>query len=255
MPKVTSADGTTIAYEVSGAGSPVILVGGALNVAASTRPLAQALEHRYTVVSYDRRGRGASTDTSPYDVAREVDDIAALLTALGGQAAVFGFSSGAALVVEAAAAGLPITKVVLQEPPYAQDDAEPNEGGPAVLRFLADGRHREAVETFLTMAGMPADAAVDLAAQPGMADLAPTLAHDFAVMGNATPGGTVPYDLIAKVTQPTLVIYGSASPPFMIDAARSIANALSDGQQVELQGHQHVVPPEVLGPVVEAFLA
>jgi len=258
MEKVSSADGTTIAYERSGAGEPVILVGGALCVRESTGPLAKALEGDFTVVSYDRRGRGDSGDINPYAVAREVEDLGALITALGGVAAVYGHSSGAALVVEAAASGLPITKVVLHEPPYGPDDAESqrqsDEAGEIVLRLLAEGRRTAAVQTFLTMAGMPEDAAAHLAAEPGMADVAPTLAYDFAVMGNASRGGTVPLELIGNVTQPALAVCGSASPEFMIDAARVVSKALPGGQYVELDGHHHVVPPEVLAPVLIDFL-
>jgi pimeloyl-ACP methyl ester carboxylesterase len=252
MPKVTSADGTTIAYEVSGSGRPVILVGGALNVAASSRPLAQVLDDRFMVVSYDRRGRGGSTDTGPYAVAREVDDLAALITAVGGSAAVYGHSSGAALALEAAAAGLQITKVVAHEPPYAPQNAQNDESGAAVLRFLAENRRIEAVETFLSMAGMPPEAAAEIAAQPGMAEVAPSLAHDFAVMGNR--GGAVPLGLLCEITQPALVVYGSSSPAFMIDAARLTAQTLPAGQLVERAGQHHAVPPEVLAPVLGPFL-
>lgn len=259
MLKVSSADGTIIAYERSGAGAPVILVGGALCVRASTRPLAQALEADFTVVSYDRRGRGDSGDTSPYSVAREVEDLGALITALGGIAAVYGHSSGAALVVEAAASGLPITKVVLHEPPYGADDAESqrqsNEAGAGVLALLAENRRVDAVELFLTMAGMPEDAATELAREPGMAEVAPTLAYDFAVVGNAERGGTVPFDLIGNVSQPALAVCGSASPAFMIDAARRVSKALPGGRYIELDGQPHVVPPEILAPVLTEFFS
>ena len=258
MEKVSSADGTTIAYERSGAGTPVILVGGALCTRATTGPLAKALEEDFTVVSYDRRGRGDSGDTSPYAVAREVEDLGALITALGGVAAVYGHSSGAALVVQAAASGLPISKVVLHEPPYGADDAESqrqsDEAGETVLRLLAEGRRTAAVEAFLAIAGMPEDAAADWAAEPGMDDLAPTIAYDFAVMGNASQGGTVPRELIGKVTQPALAICGSVSHEFLIDSARVVAKSLPGGQYVELDGHHHVVPPEVLAPVLIDFL-
>jgi pimeloyl-ACP methyl ester carboxylesterase len=88
-----------------------------------------------------------------------------------------------------------------------------------------------------------------------MADLAPTLSYDFAVMDNAGPGGTIPFDLLDKVTQPVLAVCGSASPPFMVDSARAVAKALPGGRLVELDGHHHVVPPEVLAPVLTEFFA
>lgn len=258
MLTVRSADGTPIAYEQSGSGDPVILVGGALCVRASTGPLGEALAPNFTVVSYDRRGRGDSGDNDSYAVAREVEDLGALITALGGTAAVYGHSSGAALVVAAAASGLPITKVVLHEPPYGEDDEESkresDEAGATVIRLLAEYRRVQAVEAFLTMAGMPAEDAAGMASAPGMAEVAHTLAYDFAVMDNGAPGGVVPLELIGKVTQPGLVICGSVSPPFMTEAARKVAKALPGGRLVELDGHHHVVPPEVLAPVLVEFL-
>jgi pimeloyl-ACP methyl ester carboxylesterase len=258
MDKVVSADGTRIAYERSGSGSPLILIGGALCDRTTTRPLAQELEPDFTVVSYDRRGRGDSGDTSPYAVAREVEDLAALITALGGTAAVYGHSSGAGLLIEAAAAGLPISKVVLHEPPYGPDDSdaqrESDEAAAVVERLIAEGQNLQAVTAFLQMTGMPEDVAKDWAASPGFAERAPTLLYDFAVMDSA-PGGTVPFDRLAHVGQPALALWGSASPPFMVDAARLVAKALPNGQYVELEGHHHVVPPEVLAPVLTDFFS
>jgi pimeloyl-ACP methyl ester carboxylesterase len=258
MEKVTSADGTAIAYERYGSGQPVILVGGALCDRAAYVELAKALAADFTAVTYDRRGRGDSGDTSAYAVAREVEDIGALITALGGVAAIYGHSSGAALVAEAAATGLPFTKVVLHEPPYGPDDEESqrgsDEGGEAVLRLLADGRRREAVEAFLQMAGMPEDAAKQWAGEPGMDELAPTLEYDFAVVGNTTKGGTVPFNLLARVTQPTLALCGTASPEFMVGAARVVAKTLPGGQYLELDGQDHVVATDVLAPVLRNFL-
>ena len=258
MEHVVSADGTRIAYERSGTGTPLILIGGALCDRGTTRPLAQALEPDFTVVSYDRRGRGESGNTSPYAVDREVEDLAALITALGGTAAVYGHSSGAGLLVEAAAAGLPITKVVLHEPPYSPDDAESqrqsDESAVVVERLIAEGQNLSAVTEFLQMTGMPEDAAKEWAASNGLAELAPTILHDFAVMDSA-PGGIVPVDKLAQVERPALALCGSASPPFMVDAARLVAKSLPNGQYVELEGHHHVVPPEVLAPVLKDFVS
>lgn len=244
-----SADGTTISYDRTGAGTPVVLVGGALCDRNSTQPLAEALSSGFTAISYDRRGRGDSGDTSPYSVAREIEDLGAVITAVGGTAAVYGHSSGAALVIAAVAAGLPVTKMVAHEPPYGPSD----ESGAVVLRLLAEDRRTEAVQTFLTMAGMPNEVAVQLAAQPGMAEIAHSLAYDFAVMDHGTNDG-VPFELLANVRQPALVVAGSASPPFMVEAARAVSKALPNGRLVELDGHQHVVPPEVLAPVLAEFL-
>ena len=164
MEKVTSADGTTIAYERLGRGPQVILVGGALCDRNALMPLAIELSRDFDVVTYDRRGRGDSGDSTAYAVEREVDDIAALLTAVGSRAAIYGHSSGAGLAAIAASTGLPFTKVVLHEPPYGPDDVDSEEDGGQVLELLREDRRQEAVELFLMMAGMPKQVAIETAA-------------------------------------------------------------------------------------------
>lgn len=254
MEKVTSADGTTIGYERLGTGPRVILVGGALCDRNSFRPLATELARDFDVVTYDRRGRGDSGDSPTYAVQREVDDLGALLTAIGGTAAVYGHSSGAALAAIAASTGLPFTQVVLHEPPYGPDDGEPAADAAAVLELLAAGRRREAVERHLIMTGMPAPMAREYAATPGLAEYAPTLAYDYTVLG-MTSGSRVPVDVLAKVTQPTLVVAGSASPPFMVDSAQRIVTILPAARYAELADQHHVIPPDILAPVLHDFLS
>jgi pimeloyl-ACP methyl ester carboxylesterase len=256
MDTTRSADGTTIAYDRYGSGTPLILVNGALSTRSGMHPYAEALAPDFTVITYDRRGRGDSTDTSPYSVAREIQDLGALIYAVGGSAAVYGHSSGAALTAMAASS-LPITRIVLHEPPYGPDDEESkrqsDEAGSAVLHLLAEGRRTDAVAAFLTMAGMPSEVAAQYA--PGMADIAHTLAYDFAVMDHASKGGIVPVSLLEGLQQPTLVVAGSASPPFMIEAARAVAKTVPNGRLVELDGQHHLVPAEVLAPVLQEFLS
>src|SRR5437016_13420262 len=111
MNKVSSKDGTPIAFDRSGKGPAVILVGGAFQhraVDPRTAQLAALLAAHFTVFHYDRRGRGDSGDTAPYAVEREVEDIDALIQDAGGAAFVFGMSSGGYMVLEAAARGLAI---------------------------------------------------------------------------------------------------------------------------------------------------
>src|SRR3989440_727844 len=125
MRTVTSADGTAIAFDQLGAGPPLITVVGAFNTRATTAPLAATLQHRFTILNYDRRGRGDSGDTPPYSVEREIEDLDALIAEAGGSSAVFGYSSGATLALKAAAQGLAITKLALYEPPFLVDDSRP----------------------------------------------------------------------------------------------------------------------------------
>src|SRR5215203_7086866 len=124
MDKVTSSDGTSIAFERLGDGPPVIVVCGAMCDRALMRPTAEELAKYFTVFNYDRRGRGDSGDTAPYAVEREIEDIAALIDEAGGSAFVYGHSSGAGLALHAAAHGLPIARLVLHEPPFVPDSEE-----------------------------------------------------------------------------------------------------------------------------------
>ncbi|MFE3281633.1 alpha/beta fold hydrolase, partial [Streptomyces sp. NPDC059233] len=127
MQKVVSRDGTVIAFDRIGAGPVLVLVGGAFQVRDDAKwvELARLLADRFTVVTYDRRGRGDSGDTAPYEVAREFEDLAAVIDAVGATAGVMGMSSGAVLALEAAAHGVPITALALYEPPFVLDDARP----------------------------------------------------------------------------------------------------------------------------------
>ena len=203
MPTVTSADGTSIAYEQAGAGPAVILVDGALCFRAfgPMGALAALLAPHCTVITYDRRGRGESGDTPPYAIAREVEDIAALIGAAGGAAGVYGISSGAFLALNAARdlAGT-ITRVALYEPP-ASLDAERirrfTEYRAQLDALLAAGRRGDAVTLFMRLVGAglagdegaaPQDAGARLRQTPVwpiFESVAPTLAYDAATMAIA----------------------------------------------------------------------
>jgi pimeloyl-ACP methyl ester carboxylesterase len=154
MPDVTSADGTTIAYEHTGVGPVVVLVDGAMchRAAGPLRPLAAALRDRFTVYTYDRRGRGDSTDTQPYAVAREVEDLRAVIARAGGRAYVYGISSGAALALTTAAAEPGIVGLALYEPPFiaeAGDDARAKAYTEELREHLGAGRRGDAVTLFI----------------------------------------------------------------------------------------------------------
>jgi len=261
MAVATSADGTAIAFERVGEGPPVIVVDGALCDRSANRPLAEQLAPRFTVINYDRRGRGDSGDTAPYAVEREIEDLGALIAEAGGAASLYGHSSGAGLALHAAAHGLPVSKLVLHEPPYgAGSDEEVREAkrfAEDLERLLADDRRGDAVELFMTITGMPPELIAETRAHPWWANaevIAPTLAYDSAVMGDAG-GGVMPVDVAARATPPALVLCGGASPEWMIDVGRQLAGALPEGQHAVLEGQEHNVAPAVLAPVLAEFLA
>jgi pimeloyl-ACP methyl ester carboxylesterase len=263
MEKVTSRDGTTIAFDRLGDGPPVIVVCGAMCDRALMRPTAQELAKRFTVFNYDRRGRGDSDDTTPYTVQREIEDIGALVAEAGGAASVYGHSSGAGLVLHAAAHGLPMAKIVLHDPPYAPDGDEEarrssREYGENLKAMLSEGRRGDAVELFMTMVGMPQEMIEGIRHTPRWAELeamAPTLAYDSEVMGDVGKEGTIPVEQASRVTVPALVFTGGADYPWMIEVGRRLAEAMPDGRHRVLEGQEHTVPPEVLVPVLEDFFS
>lgn len=255
--ETVSRDGTPIAYERYGDGPAIILVGGAMCTGATLAPLGEALSDRFGAVSYDRRGRGDSGDTAPFAVAREVEDIAALIEASGGGAALYGISSGGALALEAAASGLPVSKVAVYETPFAVYEGggkERQEYTERLTELLGQDRRGDAVELFMAIAGMPPEmiaGARRSPAWPHMEAIAPTLAYDNAAMGD----GLVPRARLAAVTVPLLAIAGGASPEWMREAARTVADAAPDGTYRMLDGQSHMVDPQALAPLLTEFFA
>jgi pimeloyl-ACP methyl ester carboxylesterase len=256
MPTVTSADGTTIAYERAGSGPALVLVDGALcyRGAGPMGPLAAQLQDSFTIYAYDRRGRGESSDTLPYAVAREVEDLQALIAQAGGDAYVYGISSGAALALATAAAGPGVTKLALYEPPFmaeVEDGLRIKEYTERLHELLDAGQKGDAVALFMTYVGMPAQVVAGIRA-PGWAMLeavAPTLAYDDEVLS----GGRVPRDLASTIGVPSLVLAGGASPHGLQQAARATADALPTAEHGTLDGQTHDVAPEALAPLLVEF--
>ena len=257
MEYVSSRDGTGIAYDRLGEGDAVVLVSGGSVDRSSNAPVAHALSDRFTVFNYDRRGRGPSGDTPPYAVRREVEDLDAVIGAAGGSAFAYGSSSGAALVLEAAAAGVPITKLALWEPPYVMDPAmrPPSDTAETFERLVSEGRRGEAVEFFMgTVVGLPPQFVEQARTQPWWAAteaLAHTLEYDARIMGDYS----VPLERAAGVGAPTLVLVGGASFPFMQETARALAEALPNGRVEVLEGQSHDVAPDAIAPALAAFFA
>jgi len=257
MDYVTSKDGASIAFDRLGDGPAVVLVSGGSVDRSSNASLAEILANDFTVFNYDRRGRGPSGDTPPYAVAREIEDIEAVIGAAGGSAHLYGSSSGAALALEAAAAGLPVTKLALWEPPYILDEnARPPADTASIYRdFVAKGDRGGAVEYFMAkVVGMPPEFVAGARSQPWWAwteGLAHTLAYDATVMGDYS----LPEKAAARVAVPTIVIDGGASFGFMGETADALAKVLPDGHRRTLAGQEHNIDPNVLGPVLKEFFA
>lgn len=257
---VKSADGTPIAFEAAGQGAPLVLVGGAFcdrRARASGTPLAAALAERFRVLSYDRRGRGESGDRVPYAVEREIEDLGALVARAGGAAAVFGNSSGALLALAAGAARLPVTKLVLFEPPLLLDGARAATAEPLgreLARLVTEGQRGAAAERFLSeVVQVPPAAVAGMRKSPawsGLEALAHTLSYDLSI----TAGGAKYLELARSVTAPALVLAGGASPPWMRDALGTLAAALPKGRVQTLAGQTHDVDPATLARAIGDFL-
>ncbi|AOS63865.1 alpha/beta fold hydrolase [Actinoalloteichus hymeniacidonis] len=257
MNTVTSHDGTSIAVDRSGQGPAVILVGGAFNTRSSAAPLAELLAPRFTVFTYDRRGRGDSGDTAPYAVAREIEDLDAVIQLAGGSALVYGHSSGAALALDAAAAGSSISRLALYEPPFVVTDG-PREGSTEYTTRLGElvsaGHRAEAVALFLSSTGLSAEAITRMRATPVWTDLeelAHTLLYDNAVMGD----GSLPTDRAAAVAVSTLVLAGGASPAWARESAQALAEAVPSARQRTLENQTHDAEPAALATVLTEFFA
>jgi pimeloyl-ACP methyl ester carboxylesterase len=256
---VTSKDGTKIAYDKVGRGPLVILVLGALNSRKSGAALAKLLAPRFTVISYDRRGRGDSTDTAPYSPKREVEDLAALIDQAGGKACLYGHSSGAAIALRAAVElHKHVRKLAIYEAPYALDidsrkAAKEYDG--ELKKLLGSKRNGDAVALFIRAVGVSDKQIQALRRMPmwkRLEAMAPTLAYESAVLG---PGHSLPAAFLAGITTPTLVMHGGAGGPSMRDAARALSSAIHGAQLRTLAGQTHGVRPKILAPVLAKFFA
>ncbi|WP_448608853.1 alpha/beta fold hydrolase [Geodermatophilus sp. URMC 60] len=261
MAGTTSADGTTIAYEAWGDGPLVVVVGGAFNDRGTWAPLARALADRgFRAVSYDRRGRGGSGDTQPYALEREIEDLAAVIDAAGRdrRAYAHGVSSGGALLLRAVAAGVPVARLSVLEPPYRVEGAPPApERYMETLQGFVDAGDRSGlVEYFQTrVVGLPAEVVDQFRGTPmwhTLEEMAPTLRYDGLAMGGDDQ--SLPVDLLARVDVPVLAVTSTGTTlPWMGRATEELAAALPAGKHARLAGGFHEVPVEVLAPALADF--
>jgi len=271
MRKAISKDGTTIAFDKTGEGQAVILVASALSDRSGTTKLAALLAEHFTVINYDRRGRGESGDTQPFAVEREVEDIEALIDEAGGSAFVFGSSSGAVLALEAASK-LPtkIKKLALFEPPFIIDGSRPpmpEDFAKQVTELVSAGRRSDAVKLFFSKGmGIPAIFITLMRFMPGgskMAAMAHTLAHtlpyDLTIMGDTQSGKPLPAKRWTSTTASTLVLTGEKSEAFFHNGARALAGMLPNAEHRILKGQHHgsvvMAPKAIASALVEFFKA
>lgn len=257
--KITkSKDGTTLAYDVYGSGPALIYITGA-GCFRLFKPIlqdAKSYAKEFTVYNYDRRGRGDSGNTLPYSIEREVEDIEAMIDAVGGKANLFGHSSGAVLALEAALRlGDKVNKVVMYDPPYVHDQAEKVSYGQLsqnVHKLLNAGKNKEAMRTFMKGIGMPGVFIWLLPLFPGwktMVALAPTLAYDIALTEDLPP-----IDRAVQVNVPTLIVAGEKSPARIQQVSVQLAKAIPCAEFMQLAGENHMVSPKAMLAVLSRYL-
>jgi pimeloyl-ACP methyl ester carboxylesterase len=251
--RVTSSDGTSIAFERAGAGPALIVVDAAGNY-RDFRPLRAPVERlaaELTVYVYDRRGRGASTDTLPYAVQREIDDLAALIAEAGGSANVVAMSSGCLLALHAAAGGLAIPRLALFEPPIEPNEAPTGESDftTELAELVAAGRRRDAVAFFHRGIGVPEEVMAQMTPPvwAALEAVAHTLVYDCRL------SDAMSLRRIRSVTVPTLVVDSQGSSSELTGMAAAVVQALPNATHRSLAGGWHGVPDQTLAPVLAEF--
>ncbi|HEX4220546.1 MAG TPA: alpha/beta hydrolase [Acidimicrobiales bacterium] len=255
METTRSADGTSIAFDREGDGPPLVVVVGAFCDRSTSIGLAALLAPDFTVLRYDRRGRGASGDNPPSAVEREIEDLEAVMAAAGGSAFVFAHSSGAILALEAVIGGLPATKLAVYEPPYIVEGTRdrPERLAERVGRLLAADRRSEAAELFLLEGPeVPPEVVTMMKGAPVWSRferLAHTLPSELAVVGDQR----VPVDRLARIGVSTLALSGADSPQWARDAVDAVAGAIPGSRHRVLEGQSHNASDDVLAPELASF--
>jgi pimeloyl-ACP methyl ester carboxylesterase len=259
MEHAHSADGTLIAYECSGTGPPLVLVHGALGDHNAWFALVPLLAPHFTLYTIDRRGRGASGDTPPYAVEREVEDVIAVLEAIGEPVALFGHSSGAVLSLAVARRVPSIGKLIVYEPPVPVDQQSaraPANVQEQMQALLAAGNRDDVIRLTMHLTMQAPEAEIDaMQANPMwsyLTALAHTAPYDMAIWAHPY----APHDL-AAVHIPTLFLIGEVTLPWLKSASETIAALLPNSHITIIPGQDHMATigaPDLVAREVINFL-
>ncbi len=265
MYTVSSNDGTRIAYDRYGEGPTVILVGGALGYRKFKKfeQIATTLSEHCTVINYDRRGRGDSGVQGSVSVQHEVDDIAALIEAVGGRASLWGWSSGGAVALRAAAADIGVDRLAVYATPFKTDPEATHpvdDYGARLEQIVSEGDPMRAAKHFMRNGiGMPAPLVAVMSMTPMFRKFAAnglTLTFDYAALGDHNMHGRpLQAEEWETVTCPTLVLYGEKTYPVLKHASGALADVLPNATLRELSGQNHNVAPSAIVPVLAEFVA
>jgi pimeloyl-ACP methyl ester carboxylesterase len=258
----TSEDGTKIAFSKTGKGKPLILVDGAFchRKFGANEKLPQYLSKHFTIYSYDRRGRSESGNTLPYSPHKEYEDLQAVINEAGGNAYVYGISSGAALALEAANAGVKIEKLALYEVPYITDNSRkplPENYLKTLTEYAEQGENGKAVKYFMRRGiGLPGFVVLMMQLMPAwkqMEQLAGTLPYDTEILGDTGLGKPFSKNKWGNVNIPTLVLSGSKSAKWSQNSMQHLATVLPNAKHHTLKGQTHIVNPQVLAQKLIEF--
>jgi pimeloyl-ACP methyl ester carboxylesterase len=259
---VTSKDGTSIGFEQTGSGPVLVLVSAALADRDGARPLARQLSSSFTVINYDRRGRGKSANTEPYAVEREVEDLVALVNSTGGPVFLFGSSSGAVLALDAAnRLGPMVTKLFLYEPPFIVDSSRPPIPDTLVQEIQAsisaNDRNKAVALFFGKGLGIPTPGIIFmrwmLPAWSDMTKIAHTAPYDLMLLAGTQSGQPLPANRWSQVSAAALVAVGSKSEPFFHSGAKALVGRLASAQYRSLVGLDHsavLMAPQALATAI-----
>jgi pimeloyl-ACP methyl ester carboxylesterase len=255
---VISRDGTVIGYRQMGRGPGLLLVHGGLNAGQHLMPLAEELSDAFTVYIPDRRGRGLSPYSGENTLAKERDDIEALVAHVGVER-IFGHSVGGIVTLFAALDIKGIRMVAVYEPPLSIDGSSPVQWFP---RYLDEVRQDKLVDALVTsMTGMklapplfrwlPRFALIPLLewANTGDAknvkdgfisttDIIPTLRMDIPLVIETE--NTL--SALAQLDTDTLLLCGSKGPRYLNLSLDALERTLPHVRRVQLRGLDHVGP-------------
>jgi pimeloyl-ACP methyl ester carboxylesterase len=256
MEKVTSRDGTTIAYQRSGIGTPLLLVHGATYDRHVWTPVRSVLEQHYRVSAMDRRGRGHSGDAPAYAVEREWEDIAAVIDAIGGLVDVVGHSNGGMCALEAARLTTNVRRLILYEPTMPL--GAPRTEICARMQALIDaGDSEQALLVFCRDAlRLPPPELASFQQSPGWSARV-AVAHTIPRELQAVDAYKFDPKHFCTMQAPTLLLVGGDSPPFRRTVAEAFQAGLPNGQIGVLPGQRHgaiEAAPDLFAKEVMRFL-
>lgn len=257
-----SRDGTRIAYSRIGKGAPLVLVDGALchRKFGPNPALARRLQDKFTVYTYDRRGRSESGDTLPYEPVREIEDLSTLVREIGEPPFLYGISSGAALVLDALQKGLRAKKVAVYEAPFITDSQGPRIPRDFLSRIeqsLNQGQPDRALTSFFQQGIGLSPFVIRLMkwfpAWKSLKKLAHTLPYDLRILGHENQGNPLPLTRWNQVQIPTLVMAGSQSPAWMKNSMKEWSEILPQGSYEVLKGQDHRVSAAAMSRALQSW--